>query len=469
MNGVSAPEYKWGSKLLERAGLGSDPLRPLEVLIRTEDANLHENLDLLREKIAIGFSDEARREAESLAVGQIWRNDARRDLTDLDVITADSGGARDFDDAVSLEEKDGRLILGVHIADVSALILPDTALDREAMGRATSIYMPDCRIPMLPEILSDGCLSLKVDEVRPAFSLLAEMTESGEVLSHSFTPSLIRVKRQLSYQEVDAVVITDRLLSRMYGLSQKLKERRLAAGALIMPLPKLNVYLTPEGEIGLSLTYWENPGRSLISEFMIIANELAALDLIDRNAAGLFRCQDPPSQRMFEAEADMSDLMRCLQQRRYLSRVQWSLEPGPHSGMGLSAYTNLTSPLRRYIDLIIQRQIRSLLAGGEPIYGPERMSGLLTVVDEARKRAMRVQNARQRYWLLRYFEAHAGQVHEALVLEKNMRKYRVFLTDIMMDADVPLRSARALTPGEKIQVRVKKARAREEILQFEVV
>ncbi|MBU2548919.1 MAG: RNB domain-containing ribonuclease [Proteobacteria bacterium] len=469
INGIEAPEYKWGLKLLENAGLGSDPWRPFYLLVKLGEMSQHENLDILREQVSVKFPDAVRDQAASVSKSSSWMDQPRRDLTGLEVITADSGGARDFDDAVSIETTDRGLRLGVHIADVAAVVRPGSELDREAIERATSIYAPDQRIPMLPEILSEECLSLKADSVRPAFSLLADVTESGEVLSFEFTPSLITVKRQLSYQEVDMTVETDPTLNRLFQLSRALKAVRIEHGALILSMPKLNVFINPEGEIGVNLTLWENPGRSMISEFMILTNHLAGVMLKERQAAGLYRAQNEPSKRIVTGDTDCNDLFPCLLQRRHLNRVVWTTEPAPHSGMGLSVYTNLTSPLRRYIDLIVQRQVCSVARNGKPAYSEEEMSQLLTLIEPALRRANRVQMRRRRYWLLRYFEVQSPKPYEALVIEKLPHRWRIFLTELMLDADLPAQSGLQMEPGQTIAVRVKKVRAREDIFRLELV
>ena len=467
--GSEASEFKWGQKVLEKAGLTKDPLTPFKVLVKLGVMGRHENLDLVRKGISVDFSPEILKEAETLASATVWQEEDRRDLTGLEAITVDSGGARDFDDAVSLELVNGRMILGVHIADVSGLILPGSVLDQEALSRAVSIYMPDRRLPMLPEILSEGCLSLKAGEVRPAFSLRIEMTPEAEILGYEFFPSLLNVKRQLSYQEVDSSVDHDLSLGRMFKLSQALKAKRVEQGALILPLPKLNVFLTPEGEIGVNLTLWENPGRSMISEFMILANHLAARFLSEQGAPCYYRVQDEPSERVIPGDSDCQDLFPCLKQRKFLSRVEWIMEPKPHNGMGLNMYTNLTSPLRRYIDLIIQRQVRSLIKEGRPLYDEEAMGDILTLVEVSRKKAAWVQNQRRRYWLIRYLEVHMQEEYEALVLERFPHRWRIFIIDLMLDADLPLQSGQTIEPGQTITVRVRKADAREDTLRFALV
>lgn len=467
--GQDAAEYKYGLKILEKAGLAAEPLTPFYILVKLGEFDRHENIELRSLNWSIEFDARMLEEAEAVARDFAWKNETRKDLTHLDVITADSGGARDFDDAVSLELKGDRLQLGVHIADVSSVIPVGSGLDDEAFARATSIYMPDMRIPMLPEILSEGCLSLKEGEIRPAFSLLVDLTDEGDVLDFAFTPSLLKVRRQLSYQEVDVLVETDRKLSRMYALSKALKHRRIEAGALIMAIPKLNVYLAPDGEIGVNLTLWENPGRSMISEFMILANQLAARFLNEKHYPCYYRAQKPPAEIVARSDNNCEDLFLCLRQRRYLNRVTWTIKPKPHSGMGLDLYSNLTSPLRRYIDLMIQRQVRAAINGAPPVYAADEMKDRLTVLEATLRKANTLQNKRRRYWLLRYLEAFGRKDYEALVLEKLPNRRRIFLTELMLDAELPAGGADKLESGETILVRIKKVNAREDILKLEQV
>ncbi len=466
--GQDAPDYKLGQKLLERAGLGTDPWKPFDLLVKLGEYSPHQNLEVIREQISLQFPPQVLAEAEEVISRAAWRDEERKDLTDLNILTADSGGARDFDDAVSLETKGDHFCLGVHIADVSAAVRPGTALDLEALERATSIYMPDMRLPMLPECLSEEMLSLRQGLERPAFSLLVDLTDDGEILDYQFTPSVVKIRRQLSYQEVDESVATDLMLIRLRALSKALKARRVAQGALILPLPKLNVYLTPEGELGVSLTLWDNPGRAMITEFMVLANHLAARYLMDNGAACYYRCQDEPTKRVVSGDTDCQELFPCLEQRRFLHKVSWSLEQRPHSGMGLECYTNLTSPLRRYIDLAMQRQVRSVAAGGSHLYSQEDSAALMSRIEIGVGKAMRVQFRRRRYWLLRWFELQGKKEFEALVLEKHPRRWRVYLTELMMDVDLPDRSGLTIKPGDCISVRVQKVVPRDDVLRFEL-
>ena len=467
--GTDASEYKWGQKLLERAGLNKDPLTPFYLLVKLGEMHKDENIDLLRNQIDTTFTDAIWHEAETLAKRADFSGKNRRDLTGLDVLTIDSSGSGDFDDAISLEEKNGRFILGIHIADVSAMIQPDSPLDHEALSLGTSIYMPDQKISMLPEVLSEEALSLKEGCVRPAFSVLIDLDESGKVERYEFLPSLIMVKRRLNYQDVDATFDSDPTLKKLFSICQSLKARRYARGALIMPLPTLNVYLSADGQIGISLIHWDNPGRAIISEFMILANYLAASALVEANVPGLFRYQEEPYRRVLQETQGEYSLFHCLQQRKYLNRVGWSLEPQPHSGMGLEYYTNLTSPLRRFIDLIIQRQVKSIATGTKPQYTRDQIAELLTYVEPALKKAQKVQFLRRRYWLLKYLETQNEKKYEAIYLYSHIRYHRFFIKELMLETDLIDSSVHKLSPGQEVLTRIKQVNAREDILKFELV
>ena len=466
--GPDAPDHKWGQRLLERAELGKDLFLPFQLLVKMGEMSRHENLDLIRCQINTVFPQAVLTETEARIKEAGWLEENRRDLTGLPAMTIDSRGSEDFDDAVSLTEEDGRLVLGVHITDVAAMVRPESFLELEARSRATSIYMADQRITMLPALIVDEVLSLREGEVRPALSMLARLQPDGSVESFEFCSSLIRVKHRLSYPEVDENVHQDPMLARLHQLSQALQKQREAAGALVVPLPTLNIYLQADGQIGVSLIQWNLPGRAMVTEFMILANCLGARLLAEAGVPGLYRYQDEPSQRLIEGPLSEADLFSCLLQRRYSSRVGWGLEPRPHSGLGVGLYTNLTSPLRRYIDLLMQRQIKHLASGQGPFYGAEALAQRLMEIEPVLKRAFDVQNRRRRYWLNRYLEAQGPKEYEALVLQKFPNRWRVFITPLMLETDLATNRDPGLEPGQEVRLRLKKVDARQDVLRFEL-
>lgn len=468
--GPEASDYKRGKQILEKAGLGTDPDRPFDLLVKLGEIDKNENLLIYRYDIDTDFSEQALNEARSLIKNSDWNHVDRTDLTHLDVITIDSVGSEDFDDAISLEEtEDGKTILGVHIADVSALIHPDSLLGEAAMNRATSMYMPDKRIPMLPEILSEEGLSLKQGQERPVLSLLAEITDTGFVRDFKFVPSKIKVKRQLSYKDADSLVKTDLHLKKLYEISKALKTRRQEDGALIMAMPSLSVYLKQDGLIGTSLINWDNPGRFLITEMMVLANYLAAKFLKDAETPCIYRTQAEPSQRVIGSLENNPDIFSCLTQRRYLSRVHWSLQPKPHRGMGLDVYTQISSPLRRFFDLIIQHQVKSAALGRSWTFTHEQLTHYKNMVEPALKNAINVQTSRKRYWLQKYFETLGSRTFEALVVVQMPYKWRLFISEFMLDVEIDKQDHQDLAAGDVVMLKIKKVNARANVLKFDLI
>ena len=173
-------------------------------------------------------------------------------------------------------------------------MLPHTPLDREAQERATSIYLPERRLPMLPEEISEDVLSLLAHQERRALSFLVTLSPEAEVLDWAIVPSLIKVSRRLTYHEVDALLNQDRTLTILPELTRRLKERRLARGGYELKLPEVWVVFTPQGELQVSVEDQETASRQLVAEAMVLANSLAARFLAEQGIPAVYRSQPEP-------------------------------------------------------------------------------------------------------------------------------------------------------------------------------
>ena len=249
--------------------------------------------------------DAARQQAELFdeSVG-----DDRRDLTNLTVITIDPADARDFDDAVSLQRTDrGHWLLGVHIADVSHFVRPKTPLDREARERATSVYLPDRVLPMLPETISNNLASLQPDRVRYTKTALIEYTPEGTRVSTDFCSAAIKSSRRFTYEEVDDFLAhrsrwkkkltpeVFELLSHMHELAMTLRRLRLNRGSIELSLQEIDLDLDPEGRVSGAHLVENTESHQIIEEFMLAANEAIAETLRDRELAFLRRIHEAPT------------------------------------------------------------------------------------------------------------------------------------------------------------------------------
>lgn len=448
-----APGFRFGKELLARAGM-TDVGSARDILVRIGIWDEDENLDLLRLKVKTEF--DAEEIAEAARIAELPLDAAgREDLRDLFILTVDGPLTRDYDDAVSLETTDDILHLGIHVSDVAGLIPPGSPLDRGAAERGTSLYMPRRQIPMLPLSLSQDALSLRKGTDRPALSLLARLDRKGNLLDYRFTASLIRVRDQLTYDQVNERCAQDERLGALCRLSRLMRERRIAQGALLLPLPETSLKVGGDGEISIELVSQETPSKILVAELMILYNWLAARFCRDHGVPVLYRCQGKPSEVV--PMDDPKDLYCVLKQRGKLSPLEIHTEAKPHSGLGLELYTNASSPIRRYFDLVIQRQIRNCLLGMRPAYGVEELENTRITLDPMLRELERMKRNRTRYWILKYLSRHVGETFPALVMGMGRAKYRIVMTDFLLVTEMKRQNGQGLCEGDHILVKVRKS------------
>jgi exoribonuclease-2 len=191
---------------------------------------------------------------------------------------------------------------------------------------------------------------------------------------------------------------------------------------------------------------------------------LAATFLSERGVPAIYRTQPEPREPI-DREAHKT-LLELWQDRRKLSRVIMDLKPQPHWGLGLPQYTFATSPIRRYLDLVIHRQILSLLMGAPPFYGPEELEKIAAVIEPAMRRAGLLKTLRLRYWLLKYLSGRVGQKLEALVVEVLPHRSRLLLPDLLLDVPFTAPASLRLKPGDLVQVRLDKVVPREDLIKL---
>jgi len=451
--GKESPDFKYGKELLLRAGI-SDIREARNLLIRMDVWEEDENLDLLRLAIEPSFTPKQLEESTLLA-GKGVGIEGRTDLRDLPVLTIDGPHTRDYDDALSLEIDGDILKLGIHITDVAAAISPDSILDRQARERASSLYLQRRQIPMIPPELSQNRLCLKKGCDREAISLLAGFDMRGNLLDYRFVPSVIRVRSQLNYDEVNEVLNAESPFHEMYELGLRLRRARMDRGALAISLPDLQFSINSDRTLSLELIDQNIPSRMIIAEFMILYNWLAGRFCKEHNIPVLFRTQNKPNETFTMEEGGF--LFYVFQQRRKLSPLRIDTRPNPHSGLGLDAYTQSTSPLRRYLDLVAQRQMAGFLMESNPPYDEKKLEAIRLAVEPVLRDLQAIKRNRLRYWTLRFLNQHRGEKLTALILDELKRKYRIVLNDSFLVAEIKRRDGIILKPGEEILVEVRKA------------
>src|SRR5437667_5772200 len=226
----------------------------------------------------------------------------REDLRDQFIVTIDPDDARDFDDAINVEKIDntGGWRLGVHIADVSAYVTPDSALDREARRRGNRVYLPSRVIPMLPERLSNGVCSLNPDVDRLTHSVLIEFDKNGRAKNAGFARSVIRSAKRLTYKEAYAILQTkrngelSRRLHTAWELASLLRRKRFEQGSLDLDFPEVKVHVDADGKPTRLERVENDQSHQLIEEFMLAANEVVARELRHRSIATIYRVHEDP-------------------------------------------------------------------------------------------------------------------------------------------------------------------------------
>ncbi|MCK5069645.1 MAG: RNB domain-containing ribonuclease, partial [Desulfocapsa sp.] len=238
--GADSKHAEIAKKILKAAGFNR-PHDPFHLLVKAGIWDANENIPLLRNDLPVVFPLLGIQQAEMLlqqGSDKLFQDPARKDFTDLKPMTIDGPTTLDFDDALSIEaQEDGNFLVGVHISDVAHYVRPEDPLFIEAMRRGTSIYFPEGQIPMLPRHLSQGICSLVQGEIRATLSFMILLSDEAEVLRIRIFPSIIKVARRLTYDEADTMISTDPELDILNKLRIKLRNRRLDAGALLLPFP----------------------------------------------------------------------------------------------------------------------------------------------------------------------------------------------------------------------------------------
>jgi len=462
--GKECAESVLAKALLKRAGIESE-LAVFQILVKLGIWSPNENIELLRYEVPTCFSDNAARLADQLTENPPdFQADPRRtDLTGLELITIDGQSTLDFDDALSLHGSNEGYVLGVHIADVGEIIRRETPLDKEALCRASSIYMPDLKIPMLPPVLAEGLCSLKQGRMRPAVSVMITFSPRMDLIGFDIIPSIINVRHQLTYHDVDLSSDENPQIIILHKIARKFRRQRLAQGAVQISLPDINICFDGTGKPAVSMSDRESPGRMLVSEIMILSNWLTATFLRDRKIPAVFRSQPPPREKLFNG--DEGTLFQNWMQRKLMSRFVLSSASGPHNGLGVDAYVTSTSPIRKYVDLVTQRQLRSAL-GLETPYSAEDIDHIIQSLEEPMTAVSRLQFSRHRYWLLKYLETRIGRKELAIVLNKRRNTYTVLLTNYMLECDLPLSGGISLKPEDLVQVVLQHVNARKDTISI---
>ncbi len=407
---------------------GGDPQRAVfEVMVRKGFWDEDENLDLLRYEIPTGFTGEVLEYAAACRSSE----SGREDLTGLPILSIDDASTQDIDDALSAERTEDGYRIGVHITDVADLVPRDSVLDLAARERMSSLYLPDRHVPMLPTSLSQDHCALLEGERRCAISFFFTLSNDFELLDSRIMPTLIVNRARLSYDEANRLLGTieqpyAEVLQILNQAVDVFYQRRIDQGAVDLERSVVSIKVDGEKRIRIVLRDTSTRSEHIVSELMILANRTAAAYLAGRGMPAIYRTQ---------AETDLGDLeqaehdavWRFLVLRR-MKPLELSLKSRPHATLGVDTYCQITSPIRRYADLVLQRQLRAGLADGPPAYDADEMMDELSALERSRI-LNKIQARREWYWLLKHL-AQLKDVHiRAIVLETRERNILVEFPD----------------------------------------
>jgi len=456
-------------------GRSATPQGALQLLVDLGWWSPHENLFLRRSSIPVQFPTKVLEVSQQRLQSPPPDPDVNRlDLTYLKVYTIDDESTTEIDDGLSWEQlPDGRERLWVHIADPTRFLMPEDELDLEARKRGSTVYLPTGMVPMFPEILATGPMSLVQGQVCCALSFGIILDASGAVENYSIHASLIKPTYRLTYEDVDEMLDLDVQaepeIVAIARWANKRKAWRYAQGAISINMPEAMIKVK-EDDIKIYVLD-DSPSRQLVAEMMILAGEVAARYGQTHQIPLPFRGQPqpelPPEQELLQLPAGF---VRACAMRRCMPKSEMSITPVRHAGLGLDTYTQATSPIRRYSDLLTHFQIKAHLRGDVPPFSAEQLKEVMMTVSTITQEVTMVERQTNRYWALEYLRRCTDKVWQATVLmwlREDSGLALILLEDLGLQ--LPMSFRRPLKLGEQVLVKVSHADPQKDVIQFQEV
>ncbi len=416
---------KQAQDILESLGREKSGDSAVQLLIDLKLWDKHENIFLRRSSYPNYFPLQVSAVANTILAqftnGNIPDAHHRLDLTHQKVYTIDDESTEEIDDGLSVETlEDGSLRFWIHIADPSRLIDPDDILDLEARKRSTSLYLPTGMIPMFPPELATGPMSLVQGKVCPALSFGVVLGDHGEAIDYKIHSTVIRPTYRLTYHDVDEMLHLDiQAEPQVRQLAEAAKKRarwRKDNGSVMISMPEAVIKVKDNEEVTIELLE-PSFSRSLVAEMMILAGEIAGRYCQEHNIPVAFRSQPqpelPPEEELILLPAGP---VRSCALRRCMPKSETGLSAARHASLGLETYTQVTSPIRRYTDLLAHFQIKAHLRGDELPFHRNKMQEIIFEVMSTSSEAVLVERQTNRYWSLQYLQKHSNEIWHGLVL-----------------------------------------------------
>jgi len=488
------------------------------VLGKKGENNTEMNAILADYGFPLQFPEKVEAEANAIPEGISEQElENRRDFRSVTTFTIDPADAKDFDDAISFRKlENGRYEIGVHIADVSHYVRPETALDEEAFARGTSVYLVDRVIPMLPERLSNGLCSLRPREDKLCFSAVFEMDEKANVLHRWFGRTAIHSDRRFTYEDVQEIIegkpddLSPEIL-KINDLAHILRKRKFKNGAIAFETEEVKFHLDEDGKpIGV-YTKIRKDAHKLVEDFMLLANREVA-EFIGKRGRGknkltfVYRFHDKPNPETLatfsqfaaqfghkmsiksdrETARSLNSLMGKIEGSkeqnlltslavRSMAKAVYTTKNTSHYGLAFDYYTHFTSPIRRYPDVMVHRLLEFYLAGGQKA-DAEHYEKMAQHASQMEKKAADAERASVKYKQAEFLQDRTGMVYAGIVsgvtewgmyveIQENKCEGMVRLRDITDDfytldeknyAIIGQRKKRKYQLGDEVRIKVKK-------------
>ncbi|HEY0056423.1 MAG TPA: ribonuclease R [Pedobacter sp.] len=427
------------------------------VLGKQGENNTEMNAILAEYGFPLQFPEEVEKEAEEIS-DAITEEEIkkRRDFRNILTFTIDPFDAKDFDDAISFQRlENGNVEVGVHIADVSHYIIPDSALDKEAFNRATSVYLVDRVIPMLPEKLSNGLCSLRPKEDKLCFAAVFELDANANVITQWFGKTIIYSDRRFSYEEAQETIEGNSMelfeeMKTLNELAYKLRERKFKEGAISFESTEVKFKLDEAGKPTGVYVKERKDAHKLIEDYMLLANRKVA-EFIAKKGKGkqkytfVYRAHDSPKEEALlnfanfairfgykintkndkEIARSLNHLMEDVEGKkeqnvltqlaiRSMAKAIYTTKKSSHYGLAFDFYTHFTSPIRRYPDVMVHRLLEHYLAGGKSV-GEEEYEKKSLHSSQMEKKAADAERASIKYKQAEYLENNIGKEYIGLI------------------------------------------------------
>jgi ribonuclease R len=407
----------------------------------------------------------------------------RRDFRDINAFTIDPEDAKDFDDAISFRQmENGDYEVGVHIADVSHYVAPGSIIDQEAVKRATSVYLVDRVVPMLPEVLSNFVCSLRPDEDKLCMSAVFQLSDKGEVKHSWFGKTIIRSKRRFTYEEAQKIIETGKgdcaeEILKLNEWASRFRQKRMQGGAIEFGGIEIKFKLDEKGKpIGVYQKTMKE-ANWLIEEFMLLANRSVASHIGKPHDGKkpkpfVYRVHDLPDPEKLKTLRDfvgrlgyklkstdpekaahaLNDLMRQLKDSpeadvvkqmciKAMAKAVYTTENIGHYGLAFEYYTHFTSPIRRYPDVLVHRLLYSY-SNGKTYSNPEELERLCKHSSNMEKRAADAERSSIKYKQVEYMLQHIGEVFQGTISGLTRWGIYVELIDNKCEGMIPLNTLR---------------------------